>query len=111
MCIRDRWYCDYSTASGTGLLNLFDRRWDEELVSCAQVSTKQFLPLCEPDHHFPLQVGPFTHDTGLLPGIPVVWGGGDGPFSNLGEGMFHQREMVITVGSSGAVRMLSLIHI
>ena len=103
--ITGEWYCDYSTASGTGLLNLFDRRWDEELVSCAQVSTKQFLPLCEPDHHFPLQVGPFTHDTGLLPGIPVVWGGGDGPFANLGEGMFHQREMVITVGSSGAVRM------
>ena len=70
--ITGEWYCDYSTASGTGLLNLFDRRWDEELVSCAQVSTKQFLPLCEPDHHFPLQVGPFTRCTVFLPGIPVV---------------------------------------
>lgn len=103
--ITGEWCCDYSTASGTGLLNLTNKCWDEEIVSCAQVFPNQLLPLCEPDYHAPLQDGSFTQETGLLPGIPVIWGGGDGPFANLGEGMFHQREMVITVGSSGAVRM------
>ncbi|HCU21695.1 MAG TPA: hypothetical protein DF698_02140, partial [Candidatus Atribacteria bacterium] len=46
--ITGEWFCDYSTASGTGLLNLTGKCWDKEILSSAQVSLNQFFPLCEP---------------------------------------------------------------
>lgn len=103
--ITGEWFCDYSTASGTGLLNLSRLNWDDDLLSLVHCSSDKFLPLCEPEYCSHLMKGDFSKATGLLPGIPVIWGGGDGPYANLGEGMFHPGEMVVTVGSSGAVRM------
>ena len=99
-------FCDYSTASATGLLNLSSFSWDEEILDFAEFLLINF-PLEVPEHTAPLKEGDFTKDTGLLPGTPVIWGGGDGPFANLGDGAFREGEMVVTVGSSGAVRMCS----
>ena len=99
--------CDYSTASATGLLNLSSFSWDEEILSFSGVSSDKLPSLVAPEHTAPLKEGDFTEDTGLLPGTPVIWGGGDGPFANLGDGAFREGEMVVTVGSSGAVRMCS----
>lgn len=97
--------CDYSTASGTGLLELERKVWSEKLCAFLGVSPELFPSLCEPEFSLPLGNRDFAWEIGLPLGIPVVWGGGDGPFANLGEGCFREREMVVSVGSSGAVRM------
>ncbi len=97
--------CDFSTASATGLLHLDRVSWSENILRWLGVSEERLPSLCPPEHSASLQEGDFTRETGLPAGLPVVWGGGDGPFANLGEGAFRQREMVVTVGSSGAVRM------
>lgn len=97
--------CDYSTASGTGLLELEKKAWSETILAFLGVSSELLPSLCEPDISLPLRNQDFAWATGLPFGIPVVWGGGDGPFANLGEGCFREREMVVSVGSSGAVRM------
>ncbi len=96
---------DYSTASGTGLFELERKSWSETISCLLGISRDLFPPLCEPDFSSPLRNEDFAREVGLPSGIPVVWGGGDGPFANLGEGCFREREMVVSVGSSGAVRM------
>ncbi|MGC8777968.1 MAG: gluconokinase [Candidatus Caldatribacteriaceae bacterium] len=97
--------CDLSTASATGLVDLRRRSWLEELLSWLGLPAGKLPELSPPERVEPLKEGDFTRDTGLPAGLPVVFGGGDGPFANLGEGAFREREMVVTVGSSGAVRM------
>ncbi len=96
---------DFSTASATGLLDLRGKTWSLELLKLAHIKRLELPPLVEPEHTRLLLEGDFSRNTGLPPGLAVVWGGGDGPFANLGEGIFHQGEMLVTVGSSGAVRM------
>ena len=100
--------CDFSTASATGLMDLQKVSWSKDILDWLQLSEDFLPPLCPPENVLPLREGDFSADTGLAPGLPVVWGGGDGPFANLGEGAFREKEMVVTVGSSGAVRMCQL---
>lgn len=97
--------CDLSTASATGLVDVQRRCWSEELLSWLSLSPQKLPELCFPERVEPLKEGDFARYTGLPSGIPVIFGGGDGPFANLGEGAFRAKEMVVTVGSSGAVRM------
>ncbi len=98
-------FCDYSTASGTGLLELEKKTWSERICQLLGIPLELLPPLCEPELSLPLKNQDFAFEVGLPPGIPVVWGGGDGPFANLGEGCFREGEMVVSVGSSGAARM------
>lgn len=97
--------CDYSTASGTGLLELEAKAWSEDICRLLGISPTLLPSLCEPDTVFPLRNEDLAREISLPLGLPVVWGGGDGPFANLGEGCFRENEMVVSVGSSGAVRM------
>ncbi|WP_427366122.1 gluconokinase [Candidatus Caldatribacterium saccharofermentans] len=100
--------CDCSTASGTGLLEVQRKAWSRKMCDLLGISPELLPPLVEPDFAAPLMNREFAASTGLPLGIPVVWGGGDGPFANLGEGCFREGEMVVSVGSSGAVRMCAL---
>ncbi|MEN3185322.1 MAG: gluconokinase [Atribacterota bacterium] len=97
--------CDLSTASATGLVDVRKQCWSEDLLSWLCLPPEKLPELSPPERVETLKEGDFTRDTGLPSGIPVVFGGGDGPFANLGEGAFRAKEMVVTVGSSGAVRM------
>ncbi|MCX7950192.1 MAG: gluconokinase, partial [Treponemataceae bacterium] len=97
--------CDLSTASATGLVDVQKRCWSEDVLSWLRLPPEKLPELSLPERIESLKKGDFTRDTGLPEGIPVIFGGGDGPFANLGEGAFRPKEMVVTVGSSGAVRM------
>lgn len=97
--------CDLSTASATGLVDVKRSTWSEELLSWLGLPITKLPELVPPERTEPLRKGDFAEYTGLPAGVPVVFGGGDGPFANLGEGAFRKKEMVVTVGSSGAVRM------
>ncbi|HSV32479.1 MAG TPA: gluconokinase [Atribacteraceae bacterium] len=96
---------DRSTASGTGLLNLSTLEYDPDILELVGLRENIFSPLCDPEFSAPLLKGAFSRAAGLRDGLPVVWGGGDGPLANLGEGVCRPGEMLVTVGSSGAVRM------
>lgn len=96
---------DFSTASATGLLDVRKTCWSEELLQWLNLPIAKLPELSPPERFEPLRRSDFSRETGLPVGIPVIFGGGDGPFANLGEGAFRKGEMVVTVGSSGAVRM------
>jgi gluconokinase len=100
------WASDLSLASTTGLLNLQSLTWDTGVLRLAGVQVDQLPPLVSPA----TIVGGLTAEaaaaTGLPAGLPVVAGGSDGAMACLGTGIAAPGQMVITVGTSGAVRKI-----
>ena len=96
---------DRSIASGSGLYDCFKGDWDEELLGVLDISPQQMVP-----------VRPTTDAVPLLPeaakrlGLPAaavaVLGAGDGMMANVGVGAVKPGQINITIGTSGAVRMV-----
>ncbi|MDN6625951.1 MAG: gluconokinase [Pisciglobus halotolerans] len=103
----DTYLVDYSVASSTGLFNIRTFEWDKEAMDCAGISVNQLSKAVSPT----AQVSGLSPETakelGLLPQTPFVVGGNDGCLSNLGVGAVDQGETAVTIGTSGAVRMVS----
>jgi gluconokinase len=97
------WAIDFGLASTTGLLDMQRRAWDSEALSLAGIPASQ-LSTPVPSQAV---VGRVTQEaarlTGLPAGLPVVAGGSDGGMAMVGV----QERTVVTVGTSGAVRMVS----
>lgn len=100
------WGVDTALASTTGLLDINRRQWDEEALALAGVSRHRLPPLVAPT----AVVGTLTMTaaaaTGLSSGLPVIAGNHDGGLANVGAGAEAVGELVITVGTSGAVRIV-----
>ena len=100
------WVVDRSIASGSGLYNLFSGEWDKELVAYLGVRPESLPPIVSTTYSAPLSAA-MAANTGLPAGIPVVIGAGDGVLVNVGIGAVRPGQMSCTIGTSGAVRMLS----
>lgn len=91
---------DYSDASGMNLLDLTTLNWSDPILSAMQID-----PSLLPDLHGSTDVvGGITPaaaaETGLLPGTPVVIGGGDGSCAAAGAGVVRVGSAYNYVGSS-----------
>jgi gluconokinase len=94
-----------SMASGTGMLDLADMRWDGEAADLAQVGPGE-LP----------HLAPAGWPGRLLPEYGQRWPAlrsavwtpptGDGAASNFGAGCEDERHAAVTVGTSAAVRLI-----
>jgi gluconokinase len=86
---------ELSTASASGLLNLETRDWDPEALALAGIDAGRLPPIRA------------TTDTLRTPdGVPVVLGATDGPLGNLGTGALGTGIAGLTLGTSGAIRMV-----
>jgi gluconokinase len=84
------WVVDHSIASGTGLLDLRALDWDAEALELAGVRPEQLATLV-----------PATQRFG-----DVVAGAADGPLANLGVGAVAPGVAAVSIGTSGALRVL-----
>lgn len=92
-----------SMASGTGLLNTERRRWDEAMLALVGIDEGALPPFR-------------VLETGLvrsrarrwpaLASIPWLDAAGDGALANLGSGCADASQRSLTVGTSGALRVL-----
>src|SRR5512139_1115125 len=98
------WATDLSLASTTGLLNLQSLTWDTGVLRLAGVLADQLPPLVSPSAVAGGLTAEAAAATGLPAGLPVIAGGSDGAMASLGTGIAVPGQMVITVGTSGAVR-------
>ena len=95
-----------SMASSTALLNATNLAWDELAVSSAQidpVTLPEFLP-----HRAALSglAAPFSARWPALRNVPWFPGIGDGGCANIGSGGIGTHRIALTVGTSGALRMV-----
>jgi gluconokinase len=80
--------CSLSIASGTGLLDLIAKRWDAELLDVLNVDESRLPRLSD------------EPQDGWFPAVI------DGACSNLGTGCIGKTRAALTVGTSGALRIL-----
>lgn len=94
------------TASGSGFLNTHTLDWDDEVLEFAGVKREQLASLKEPTYSAHL-TSSMAEELGLTPGIPVIIGGADGALNQIGEGAVKEGIMTLSVGTSGAIRLVS----
>lgn len=97
---------DLAMASTTGLVDLFALAWHPEALAAAGIDDARLLPrLIDPKSVAGMLLEDVARAWGIEP-VPVVAGGTDGPFANVGAGAVEPGAMAITVGTSSAVRMV-----
>ena len=94
---------DVSDASGTALFDVVRRRWSYELASKLGIE-RSILPKVAESVEITGEISNGgAGGTGLLPGTPVVGGGGDQAASAVGNGVVEPGLVSCTIGTSGVV--------
>ncbi|HET9979105.1 MAG TPA: gluconokinase [Ktedonobacterales bacterium] len=99
------WEVDSSIASATGLYNLRDHAWDAGALELAGVTTEKLSKLVDPTFTRHARESEALRKAGLPEDAAIVIGASDGPLANLGVGAVDTSRMVLTIGTSCAVRM------
>ncbi|MGZ3676642.1 MAG: gluconokinase, partial [Ktedonobacterales bacterium] len=98
------WEVDTSIASATGLFNLREHTWDAEALRIAGISAEQ-LSLLVPTTFRRTNVNErMLLEAGLSDETTFVIGASDGVLANLAAGVISNEQMVLTIGTSCAVR-------
>jgi gluconokinase len=99
------WEVDASIASATGLYNLRANSWDADALALAGIVPTALSTLVAPTLARPAGQSAGLRAIGLPDDAAVVVGASDGPMANLGVGAVDATQMVLTIGTSSAVRM------
>jgi len=100
---REGFVVDLSIASGTGLYDLHERRWDPEALDIAGITTGQLAEVVPTTTALRLNPG-VAAAAGLPPDTPLIIGAADGPLANLGVGATPPGVAAVSLGTSGALR-------
>lgn len=105
LVLTDQVVTELSTASGSGLIDMAERDYNPEAVALSGVRRSQLPPILETTDI--LRLAPdAARRIGLRSGTPVVVGAGDGPLGNLGTGAMTPGLAGLSIGTSGALRMV-----
>ena len=94
---------DLSVASGTGMYDIRERRWDPEALDLAGVRPEQLATVVPTVERLRLDPG-VASATGLPADTPLIIGAADGPLANLGVGATPPGIAAVSLGTSGALR-------
>ncbi|MBW1605368.1 gluconokinase [Lactobacillus sp. Sy-1] len=98
---------DYSIANATGMFNIYNMDWDEDALKLTGVRRDQLPELVDTTYQLR---GLHDHTAKFLhldPATPFVIGSSDGPLANLGVNAIQPGVEAVTIGTSGAVRIMS----
>lgn len=98
---------DYSVASATGLFNIFSLDWHAAALEAAGISKEQLPELVPPTHVFRNLKAEQASWLGVPAELPFVIGASDGCLANLGANAVETGYVAITIGTSGAIRVMS----
>ena len=100
---------DTSIASATGLLNLKSLSWDEKILNFFDITSSSLSQVvsAKTKHIYQKKNAPPVAKDWLVPdGTPFIIGGSDGALANLGTGAVDSNSMAISIGTSGAARVV-----
>lgn len=98
---------DWSEASGSGLLNIHKKDWDEEALEMTGLRRDHLSTVVSPVTRLPRMRPEYASMVDLKEDIPVIIGGADGLLSNIGVGAVTPNEANNTIGTGGAVRVFA----
>jgi gluconokinase len=98
--------CSLSVASWTGMLNRNTLTWDAETLALLPVREEQLSPLVDITDVFRGLRPEYATRWPALAGIPWLPTVGDGATANLGSGASTPESIALTVGTTGAMRVV-----
>lgn len=93
---------DYGVASGTGLLNIHELKWDSKALEIAELDESMLPELYEGS----IILDYITMSDLGLEKVALVLGSFDGALQNIGYSVY-ENEAVINLGSTAVIRLLS----
>ena len=96
---------DVSEASGTGFFDTKNRVWSDELIRIAGLDKAIFPEARESIEQAGHVSAKASEETGLPPGIPVFFGGGDAVIQTTGTGLVRPGTIGVVIGTAGNVSM------
>ncbi len=96
---------EVSSATGTGLFDAATSTWSADSLGLCGVSSEQLPPVLPTTSTLAL-AATTAQEVALPAATPVVVGAADGPLANLGTGAFARGVAGLSLGTSGAVRMV-----
>ena len=93
-------FCDWSNASLTGLLDVAALRWSPEILALTGIKESQLPTLVPPGQPVGRLSREAARRTGLLAGTPLMAGGGDQQCAGLGAGAVAPGVVEITLGTA-----------
>lgn len=95
---------DESSASGSGLLDVAARTWNDAALAVAGIDADRLARVVAGSTVLALSQAAAAA-TGISSGTPVVAGGADGPLANLGTGATAPGVAACSIGTSAAFRV------
>jgi gluconokinase len=99
------WIIDASLVSATGLYNLHQRQWDTEALALVGLTPDYFSRVVPPTCTRSGELPEALRAVGVEPGCAIVVGASDGALANLALHATDGRRLVVTIGTSLAVRI------
>lgn len=96
----------YSIASWSGLLDRQTLAWDQPLLDVLGMTTQQLAPLVDLDQPLRGLQGEYARRWPSLRDVPWFPALGDGAAANIGSGAVTASRAALTVGTTGAVRIV-----
>lgn len=96
-----------SMASGTGLLNTEHSVWHQPILDAIEITAEQLPQLVDRDSPLPTLTSSWRSRWRPLADVPWFPALGDGAAANLGTGAVGNDRIAITIGTSGAMRVIT----
>ncbi|MCG2617565.1 gluconokinase [Terrimonas sp. NA20] len=97
---------DIAMASATGLLDVQTLQWSTEALAFAGITAAHLSSLVQPTDRLPALLPSLAEKLTLPLSVPFLHGGSDGSLANTGAGAVLPGEAALTIGTSGAIRIL-----
>jgi gluconokinase len=101
------WLVDHGIASATGMLDLRTRDWDPLALQLAHVDPVRLSRPAQPSTALREFRPAIARQLGFGSETAVVLASADGPLANIGVGSAPRGDVALTLGTSGAVRILA----
>jgi gluconokinase len=101
------WLVDHGIASATGMLDLRTREWNARALQLAGVDAERLSRPSLPSTALRRFRPSIARELGLAEPTAVVLASSDGALANVGVGAVGGGDVALTLGTSGAVRILN----
>ena len=96
----------FSAASWSGLLDRRQLAWDAPLLATLELTPAHLSPLVDVDAQLAGLIQPYAGRWPQLHNVPWFPAIGDGAAANVGSGCIDHRRMALTIGTTGALRVI-----
>ncbi len=100
------WLVDHGIASATGMFALTTRAWHPAALEAAGVDAEKLSTPAAPTTALRTFRPAIARELGIAAGTALVLASSDGPLANIGVGGSTAADVAVTLGTSGAVRVL-----